>query len=69
MQTIIVDILNDKVLGLLKDLEQLRLIKLRSTGTEKPVIADSILSLQGALKEQSLQELDGQLDELRNAWQ
>ncbi len=69
MQTITIDVLNDKVLSLLKDLEQLRLIKFRVSETDKPVHGADLLRLQGALHGPSLQQLEGQLDELREAWQ
>lgn len=64
MKTIAIDIINDKVLNLLKDLEQMNLIKVRN----ESVAYKNLLDLKGAMKKQSIKEVDKQLDELRNEW-
>jgi len=69
MQTITVDIINDKALRLLKDLELLQLIRLRKEKTETTANAQSFSKYKGILSKQPLTEVDKQLDELRNGWE
>ncbi len=67
MQTLIVDIINNKALRLLQDMELLQLIHVRR---EKQQIAiDWAAKYKGAMTKQPLTEVDGQLNELRNEWE
>jgi len=67
MQTLIVDIINNKALRLLQDMELLQLIHVRR---EKQQIAiDWAPKYKGAMTKQLLTEVDGQLNELRNEWE
>lgn len=70
MTTLTIDVLNDKALNLLKDLELLKIIRVRK---DKKVTNSSsenlITKYKGAMKAQPLSEIDKQLDDLRNEWQ
>ena len=69
MQTLTIDILNNKAVRLLHDLELLQLISVRKqeqkTSTEKNWAA----KYKGAMTKQPLNVIDNQLNELRNEWE
>jgi hypothetical protein len=71
MKTITIDILNEKAMDLLKNLEILKLIRLRKEKYgEKDVSAVNLIAkYKGAMSKQSLDEVDKQLNELRNGWE
>jgi len=69
MQTLTIDILNDKAVKLLQDLELLQLIHLRQ---EKPLPNTTInweSKYKGAMQKQTSIEIDHQLNDLRNSWE
>lgn len=69
IRTITIDILNDKAVKLLRDLELLKLIRIRS---EKQLANNPVKAThkyKGAMKKQPLIEVENQLNELRNAWE
>ena len=69
MQTITIDIINNKAVRLLHDLELLQLIRVRS---EKQNLVDSIdwaAKYKGAMTKQPISDIDDQLNELRNEWE
>ncbi len=68
MQTVTVDILNNKAIKLLKDLEQLQLIRLRKAAL-KIASSDSVKKYKGKMKKQPLTEVDNQLKDLRKEWE
>lgn len=69
MRTITIDIINEKALNLLRELEQLKLIRLRKDKpNEKPVAMDWTKH-KGAMSKQPLNEIDKQLNELRSEWE
>lgn len=69
MRTVTVDIINEKVLNLLRDLEQLQLIRLRKdSATEQAATLDWV-AYKGAMSKQPLNEIDQQLNELRSEWE
>lgn len=69
MRTITIDIINEKALNLLRELELLKLIRLRKDKPgEKPVAMDWT-KYKGAMSKQSLSEIDQQLNELRSEWE
>ncbi len=70
MKTITIDILNDKAISLLRDLELLKVIRLRSENDEpSPVSINLVEKYKGAMSKQPLNEVDRQLRELRNGWE
>lgn len=69
MRTITIDIINEKALNLLRDLESLKLIRLRKDSPgEKPADMDWA-KYKGAMSKQPLKEIDQQLNELRSEWE
>lgn len=69
MRTITIDIINEKVLNLLRDLELLKLIRLRNeVPGEHPGRVDWT-KYKGVLSKQPIGEIDQQLEELRNEWE
>ena len=68
MQTITIDIINEKALRLLKELEFLQLIRVRKEKAEQPATIN-FAKYKGMLSQQPLTEVDQQLHELRNGWE
>lgn len=66
MQTLKVDIIDDKALNLLKDLELLKLIRLHKESDEDET--GSTVKYKGAMTKQPLEEVNIQLQNLRNDW-
>ncbi len=69
MRTITIDIINEKALRLLRDLEGLKLIRLRKDGARKESYATDWTKYKGAMSKQPLSEIDQQLNELRSEWE
>lgn len=67
MQTIKIDIINDKALNLLKELELLKLIRLHKENDEDK--ADNAAKYKGAMTKQPLEEVNIQLQNLRSGWE
>ena len=68
IQTVTIDIINNKAMKLLQDLELLQLIRLRK---EKAQHGETnwAARYKGAMAKQSLSDIDNQLNELRNGWE
>lgn len=66
MKTITIDILNDKALDLLRNLELLKVIRLRK---EKNEPINLVTKYKGSMSKQPLIEVDKQLNDLRNEWE
>lgn len=69
MQTVTIDIMNEKALSLLKNLEGLKLIRIRKSSVEGKDSINSIAKYKGAMQKQSLKDVDNQLKELRGSWE
>ncbi len=69
MQTVTIDILNNKAVKLLQDLEHLQLIRMRKEKTQPAMQTNWIAKYKGAMTKQSLTDIDNQLNELRNEWE
>ena len=69
MRTITIDIINDKVMNLLQDLEQLKLIRLRKDKSNEGTVSPDWTKYKGAMSRQPLNEIDQQLNELRSEWE
>lgn len=66
MEKITIDILNDKALDLLRDLELLKIIRLRKTKNEpKDMTNDLVAKYKGSMSKQPLIEVNEQLNALR----
>lgn len=69
MKTITIDIINDKAIKLLQDLETLKLIRMREENTPDEAHINWAAKYKGSMTRQSLSDIDNQLNELRNAWE
>ncbi len=69
MRTITIDIINEKALNLLKDLELLKLIRLREEEPREIPPSMDWSKYKGAMSKQPLNEIGKQLKELRNEWE
>ena len=69
MKTMVIDILNEKAVALLKDLEALKLIKLRIENSKSQSNQSKWSNYKGLMTKQPLQEVDKQLSNLRDAWE
>lgn len=67
IQTVTIDLINDKALKLLQDLESMQLIRLHREKTQ-PNPVNSVARYKGAMAKQPITDIDNQLDELRNGW-
>ncbi len=68
-ETIRVDIIDKKVLNVLKDLEELKLIRLRQDREIPLALTDWATKYKKAMTQQPLRETDQQLGSLRSAWE
>ncbi|WP_025142105.1 hypothetical protein [Pedobacter jeongneungensis] len=70
MRTVTVDILNDRALDLLKDLELLKVIRLRRDSNTQDIYGNDLISkYKGSMQKQSISEVDEQLNNIRNEWE
>jgi len=69
MRTITIDIINEKALNLLRDMELLDLIRLRKDITERKLATTKWTKYKGAMTKEPLSDIDTQIDELRNEWE
>jgi hypothetical protein len=68
MQTITIDILNNKAVRLLQDLELLQLIRLHKEKKATEAKTDWSAKYKGAMTKQSLSDIDQQINTLREGW-
>ena len=68
METLTIDVLNNKAIRLLQDLENMQLIRVRK---EEPTISKVNWSekYKGAMTKQTPTEIEEQLKEIRNEWE
>lgn len=69
MRTITIDIINDKAINFLRDLELLQLIRMRKEKSLHEKASSWVVKYKGAMTKQSLSEVDSQLNNLRSAWE
>jgi hypothetical protein len=69
MQTITIDIINDKAVKLIQDMEIRKLIRVRKEKNQKELSINWAAKYKGAMQKQSLNEIDEQLNDLRNSWE
>lgn len=69
LKTITIDIINEKAVKLLQDLERLKLIRVRREKTSSESQPNWSEKYKGAMQKQPLNEVDNQLNELRAAWE
>ncbi len=68
IKTITVDIINEKALKILQDLELLQLIRMRKD-KDQPATVNWAERYKGAMTKQPISDIDNQLNELRGAWE
>jgi hypothetical protein len=70
MKTITVDILQDEALNLLKDLEAMNVIRLHNEDPNGRPQSSNLMSAKykGTMSKQSRDDVDKQLNDLRNEW-
>jgi hypothetical protein len=67
MQTVTIDIINNKALKLLQDLELMQLIRLHKNRTISSTQPNEWTNkYKGAMSKQAITDIDNQLNELRN---
>jgi hypothetical protein len=69
METVTIDILNNKAVKLLQDLEHLKLIRMHKEKTQPTTQTNQIAKYKGAMTKQSITDIDNQLNELRSEWE
>ena len=69
MQTLIIDIINDKALKLIQDMELLKLIHVRKETVRQEESINWTAKYKGAMQKQPLNEIDEQLNDLRSSWE
>ncbi|MCB0610339.1 MAG: hypothetical protein H6562_12480 [Lewinellaceae bacterium] len=69
MRTVTIDIINDKALNLLLDLELLELIRLREEKHVENTAIKDWTKYKGSMTKQVLNEVDQQLNTLRSEWE
>jgi hypothetical protein len=67
-KTVTIEIINDKAIKLLMDLELLQLIRMHKE-TFQPLSADWVSQYKGAMSKQTIDDVDNQLNELREGWE
>lgn len=68
VQTITIDVMNDKALDLLRDLEHLNLIRFRKESGTPLQTANTRRNYKGAMTQQPVSEIENQIRELRDEW-
>jgi hypothetical protein len=68
IRTVTIDIINEKALKLLQDLELLQLIRMRKEKAP-PASVNWAERYKGAMSKQPISDVDNQLNELRNGWE
>lgn len=69
MQTLTIDIINDKAVKLIHDMELLKLIRVRKEKTQQKEVINWVAKYKGAMQKQPLNEIDNQLNDLRSSWE
>jgi hypothetical protein len=69
IKTLTIDIINDKAVKLIQDMELLKLIRVRKENARKEEKINWAAKYKGAMQKQSLNEVDNQLNDLRSSWE
>ena len=69
IKTLTIDIINDKAVRLIQDMEHQKLIRVRKEKNIKSEMIDWAAEYKGAMERQSLNDIDNQLNELRSSWE
>ena len=69
MKTFTIDIINEKAIKLLQDLEALQLIRVRREKPQIDLRINWVAKYKGAMQKQPLIEIDNQLNDLGISWE
>jgi len=69
MKTITIDIISEKAIKLLQDLESLNLIRVRNEKNPSQTDVNWVSKYKGIMGKQSVSEIDTQLNNLRSEWE
>jgi hypothetical protein len=70
MTTVTIDLLNENAMALLRNLEVLKLIRLRREREEPKTHSKNFISkYKGAMSKQAIGDIDEQFKDLRNEWE
>ena len=69
MQTFTIDIINNKAVRLLQELELLQLIRVRKEKQTPDSVINWAAKYKGAMTRQPMADIDAQLNKLRNEWE
>lgn len=69
MQTITIDIINNKAIMLLQNLELLQFIRMHKDKTQSTNTSNWAAKYKGAITKQPTTDIDNQLNELRIGWE
>lgn len=69
MQTVTVDIIDDKAIKLLEDLEALKIIRVHKDNDLPTRWTNPVAKYKGKMTKQPLTEVEEQLKELRESWE
>lgn len=69
MQTLTIDILNEKAVKLIQDMELLKLIRVRKEKNQQEESINWAEKYKGAMQKQPLNEINEQLNDLRRSWE
>lgn len=69
MRSITIDIINDKAVRLLQDMELQQLIRVRRKKPQSRTLINWSAKYKGAMQKQPLIDINNQLNDLRNAWE
>ena len=69
MQTLTIDIMNDKVMDLIRDLEDLQLVKVHRHTRSLHLVDETLVRYPKNISKSSEQEIDAKLQEIHNGWE
>lgn len=69
IKTLTIDIINEKAVKLIQDMELLKLIRVRGKSALKNETTNWVAKYKGAMQKQPLSEVDNQLNDLRSSWE
>ena len=69
MKTLTIDIINEKAVKLIKDMELLKLIRVRKDKSQQEGTINWAAKYKGSMQKQPLNEVDDQLNDLRGSWE
>ena len=69
MKTLTIDIINEKAVKLIKDMELLKLIRVRKDKSQQEGSINWAAKYKGSMQKQPLNEVDDQLNDLRGSWE